>query len=117
MKTEEKLKIFAEQIKRNELNPAGLSEIAVKLASHYSYMASQYIRARLHYAEFYMEHKKKDDKGKLLSDKFVENLYLTTKEGQEWYQLKRGLRSIEKMLSIIKGAVYTANQERINSNI
>ena len=114
MKLTEKLKEFAKQIQQNAGNPSQLAELNVKLSSHYAYHTSLYIESKLEYADYYKGHKVKDEKGKYPSDKFLDQLWLTTEKGQNYYELKRGLRAFEKLLDSTKSAVYTANLEAKN---
>ena len=111
MKIQEKIKEYAKRVKEAQELPHVLASLNVEMAAMYSYHTAQYIEKRLQYAEFYKKHKVKVDK-KLPSDPFINNLYLTTKEGQEYYELKRGLRAFEQMISATRGSVYTANTDR-----
>ena len=110
-KVKDKLGKYKIEMKQNENNPAGLAELGVKIAGTHSLLTALYIDQKIKYAEFYQKYKVKDDKGKLLSDKFVEQLFLVTNDGADWYAVKRAIRSLELQAQTIKTLIYHANAE------
>lgn len=94
--------------------PGQLVQIYTKMAGQYSHITEQYIKHRLVYAKFYKEWKEKGEQKR--SDKLVEAMWLLSKDGEQWYRLKRELRAYEHMMQACKTSTYIANAEARNQH-
>ncbi len=93
--------------------PNTLAKINVQLSGQYGALTTKYIGLKLLSAKFYDEWKHEDD-GKKRSDKWIENMWLISEDGAEWYKTKRELKAYESMMQACKTATYVANAEARN---
>lgn len=82
----------------------------MQIAGQYSFLTTQYIDLKFKYAVYFDEWKFDDD-GKKRSDKWIDNMFLMTKDGQEYYRIKRELKAYEILISTVKTSIIVANNE------
>lgn len=108
---------IAKEVSEASGQPHRLSELKLEIAVMYTELSDKFGDIQIKKAE-YWKYKEFDFNGELrpkpVSDKSVEMHWNLTEKGKEDIKLRYSLKALEKLLSAINSAMFTANTESRN---
>ena len=107
------LALYGRKVFEMKDNPSSLDTLGIELVGFYAYYQSKMIPLELQEAKFWQDNKDwKAEKPK--SDATVRALWKCTPEGMEMMELERVLKTIDKLVSMIKSSLRRAENEARN---
>lgn len=109
-----KLSEWRQLVYDNLGNPDKLSDLGVEMSADYAYYKERYAELKIQFAGFSNNRKFVNNTGKQLSDTSVENMWIVTKEGQEYTHIKYYTEGLKQMNRAIESRIVVLSLQAKN---